>query len=211
MKAEAGKQLPSLTKFDLFKERKADYVSSRRPVLLEIPPARYLSISGHGEAGGREFQTEIGALYNVAFGVKMAAKAGGRDYAVSKMEGQWWGDDPDEVLMGQQRTIWNWKLLIRTPDFISEADLAEAAGKITEKRKSPEAAQVKLETIEEGRCVQMLHVGPYTAEAPTLQAMRDFVTAQGLVLHGLHHEIYLSDPRRTPPAKLRTILRHPVR
>lgn len=203
--------MPSLTKFDLFKERKADYAAPKRPVLVEILPARYLSISGHGEAGGREFQAQIGALYNVAFAAKMAAKTGGRDYVISKMEGLWWGENPDEVLMGQQRTIWNWKLLIRTPDFVSEADIAEARSKLTEKGKSPEAAQVRLEMLEEGRCVQMLHVGPYTAEAPALQAMRDFVIAQGLALHGLHHEIYLSDPRRTPPAKLRTILRHPVR
>jgi hypothetical protein len=204
-------QLPTLSKFDLFKEREADYVASKRPVLLEIPPARYLSISGHGEAGGREFQAQLGAVYNVAFAVKMAAKAGGRDYVVSKTEGQWWGDDPDEVLMGKQRTIWNWKLLIRTPDFVSEEEVAETRHKLGDKGKSPEAAQVKLETLDEGRCVQMLHVGPYTAEAPTLRAMRDFTTAQSLVLYGLHHEIYLSDPRRTPPAKLRTILRHPVR
>jgi hypothetical protein len=203
-------RMPSLAKFDLFKERKADYVSPKRPVLLEIPPARYLRITGHGEAGGREFQAQAGAIYNVAFAVKAASKSGGRDYVVPKMEGLWWGENPDEVLMGQQRTIWNWKLLIRVPDFVSEEEVAEVVRKLTDKRKLPDVAHVKLETLEEGRCVQMLHVGPYTAEAPALQAMRDFVAAQGLVLHGLHHEIYLSDPRRTPPAKLRTILRHPV-
>jgi len=203
--------MPGLTKFDLLKERKADYAAPKCPLLLEIPPARYLGISGHGEAGGREFQAQAGAIYNLAFALKAASKSGGRDYVVPKMEGQWWGENPEEVLMGQQRTIWNWKLLIRLPDFISEDEVARETSKLTDKGKAPEITQVKVEKLEEGRCVQMLHVGPYTAEAPALQAMRDFVVAQGLTLHGLHHEIYLSDPRRTPPSKLRTILRHPVR
>lgn len=203
--------MASVTKFDIYKDRKADYATPRKPVLLEMPPARYLSITGHGEAGGREFQTQVSAIYGVAFTVKMAAKTGGRDYVMSKMEGQWWGENPDEVLLGQQRSVWNWKLLIRTPDFVTESEVEDTIHKLAEKGKTPEVAQVRLETLNEGKCVQMLHVGPYTAEAPALQAMRDFVVTQGLTLHGLHHEIYLSDPRRTAPAKLRTILRHPVR
>jgi hypothetical protein len=204
-------RMASVTKFDLFKEHKADYVSPKRPVLLEMPPAQYLSITGHGEAGGREFQTQVGAIYAVAFAVKMAAKAAGRDYVMSKMEGLWWGENPEEVLLGQQRSVWNWKLLIRTPDFVTEAEVTETIRKLAEKGKTAEVGQVRLEMLNEGRCVQMLHVGPYTAEAPALQAMRDFAVTQRLTLHGLHHEIYLSDPRRTAPAKLRTILRHPAR
>ena len=202
--------MPGPSKIDLYKEHKAEYAAPKRPAIVDISPARYLSIEGHGEAGSREFQSQLGALFSVAFALKTAAKKEGRDYAVSKLEGQWWGENPDEILMGQQRTVWNWRLLIRVPDFLVAEKLEETARKLAESGKSHEATQVSLQTIAEGKCVQMLHVGPYTAEAPTLHAMREFAEAHGLALRGLHHEIYISDPRRTTPQKLRTILRHPV-
>ena len=106
---------------------------------------------------------------------------------------------------------WRWKLLIRTPDFITPEELHEAKAKLLAKGKGPEVSQVGLESIEEGPCVQMLHVGPYDTEPETISALAAFARENGLELHGLHHEVYLSDPRRVPPERLRTILRLPVR
>ena len=198
-------------KFDTYKQFAADYVAPKEPVLLRLKAARYLAIAGRGEPAGKAFQAAIGALYNVAFTVKMARKFAGRDYTVSKLEGLWWADEAGREFLETPREKWNWKLMIRTPAFISEKEVAGAKEKLLGKGKASEIAGVKLETLEEGQCVQVLHLGPYDAELETITRLRAAAAAKGLTFHGLHHEIYLSDPRRVAPAKLRTILRHPVR
>jgi hypothetical protein len=191
-----------MAKLDLYRKHAADYVAPKKPALVTIPPAQYLAFEGRGIPGGEGTNEVIGALYAVAFTIKMASKFAGRDYGVSKLEGLWWGK------RGKQ---WSWKFLIRTPDFISEKERREAAEILLGKGKPPEIATVRLEKLEEGPCVQMLHVGPYDKEAPTIAAMEEFAAGKGLAFHGLHHEIYLSDPRRVAPERLRTILRHPVK
>ena len=198
-------------KYDIYKEHEADYITPKTPALVEIKPARYLAIVGRGDPKGKVFQAKMGALYNVAFTVKMARKFAGRDYTVSKLEGQWWLDGKDKTYLDEPPSNWNWKLLIRVPGFITQEEVDAAIGKLREKGKPAEVSEVKLETLDEGRCVQMLHLGPYDAEAKTIAAMTAFAQGNGLGYHGLHHEIYLSDPRRVAPARLRTILRHPVR
>jgi hypothetical protein len=195
-------------KIDLYKLHKDEYVTPRKPALVQTQPARYLSIRGQGSPGGERFTACIGALYGAAFTIKMTRKfAGKQDYAVCKLEGQWFlGDDPVRV----PRDQWRWKLLIRTPDFITHSDLKQAVAALLKKGKSREVEDVKLETISEGQCVQMLHVGPYEREHETIAAMRAFVEQKSLKLAGPHHEIYLSDPRRVPPERLKTILREPL-
>ena len=197
------------TKFDIYQAHKADYVTPQKPALVEMKPAKYLAIAGQGAPEGKVFQAKISALYNVAFTVKMTRKFAGRDYTVSKMEGLWWANSGKSCLEVSPKD-WNWKLMIRTPDFITQKDVDSAIAKLREKGKPAEVSEVKLETLDEGLCVQVLHVGPYDAEAPTIAQMEAFVGEKGLRFHGLHHEIYLSDPRRVAPARLRTILRHPV-
>jgi hypothetical protein len=196
-------------KIDLYKLHKNEYATPRKPVLINTKPAHYLAISGEGAPGGERFSACIGALYGAAFTIKMTRKfAGKQDYAVCKLEGQWHFDgDPAAV----PKEHWRWKLLIRTPDFIAPADLKQAAAKLLAKGKPPEIKEVKLERIDEGQCVQMLHVGPYEREKETMEIMCSFATSQGFEFAGLHHEIYLSDPRRVPAERLKTILRHPVR
>ncbi|HYL77173.1 MAG TPA: GyrI-like domain-containing protein [Bryobacteraceae bacterium] len=186
-------------KLDLYVQYKAEYVTPKNPVLLQASPAQYLAIDGRGEPGGAEFQMKIGALYNVAFTIKMARKFAGQDYAVSKLEGLW---------SENNRTIWT--LCIRIPDFIGAKDLKGAVRKLLDKGKDPEVGEVKVRKLKEGQSVQILHVGPYDQCGATIEVMRKFATGQGLAFRGAHHEIYLSDPRRVAPAKLRTILRHPV-
>ncbi|MGD0484895.1 MAG: GyrI-like domain-containing protein, partial [Gemmatimonadales bacterium] len=127
------------------------------------------------------------------------------------LEGLWWGPDRRAPFSVRSPSQWRWKVLIRTPAFVTAADLARAKKALLAKGKVAEVGKVRLETIREGRCVQMLHVGGYDKEPATLEAMLGFAAERDLAFRGVHHEIYLSDPRRTPPARLRTILRHPVR
>ncbi len=198
-------------KIDLYKLNKAEYVTPKKPVLLKLKPATYLAIEGQGAPGGERFQEAIGALYAVAFTLKMAKKAAGKDYAVAKLEGLWWGPAGTCDFSAIAPETWNWKLLIRTPEFIKAADVGKTVSSLLAKGKPAAASEVKLEKIDEGQCVQMLHVGPYSSEPVTIAEMRQFVESQGLTFHGLHHEIYLSDPRKVAPEKIRTILRIPAR
>jgi hypothetical protein len=197
-------------KLDLYAVNRADYVAPRSPVLVEIEKARYLSVEGRGAPGGDEFQTRLGALYNVAFTVKMERKFAGQDYAVCKLEGLWWGSGKGQDFLDEPPESWNWKLIIRVPDFLKESELKAAVKKLIGKGKDPAVADVRLEAIEEGRCVQVLHVGPYWKERETIARMKEFAHDNGLTFAGLHHEIYLSDPRRVADVRLKTILRHPV-
>lgn len=185
-------------KLDLTKKHAAEYVTPRMPTLVKVAPAQYLAIYGKGKPGGPEFEAAVGALFNVAFTIKMAAKYAGKDYAVCKLEGLW--------------PSWEtWTLLIRTPDFITAQHRTAALATLAKRKKGPLVAKVELVTITEGLCVQMLHVGPYSEEPKTVAQMHEFARSKGLTLHGEHHEIYLADPRRVKPEKLRTILRQPVR
>lgn len=199
-------------KLDLYKEHKSDYATPKKPVLVDIAPAKYLTIEGKGEPGGDIFSQRIGALYAVAFTLKMENKFAGRDYAVCKMEGLWWTDD---VMHGDFTVVpkdqWRWKLMIRTPDFVDAKQVRAVADKLIAKGKAADVRDVKVETIREGKSAQMLHVGPYERERETIEKMCAAAREQGLEFHGLHHEIYLSDPRRVAPEKLKTILRIPVR
>jgi hypothetical protein len=198
-------------KIDLMKLHREEYAPLKKPALIEVKPARYLAITGMGVPGGEEFQACLGALYNMAYTIKMARKSAGKqDYKVATLEGLWWNAPGGKWRQDVPQEKWSWRLMIRTPDFIKEKDLQEALEKL-EARKKPLVEKVRLEEIEEGKSVQMLHVGPYMEEAPTIRAMLDFADANGVRPNGKHHEIYLSDPRRVKPEKLRTILRIPVR
>ncbi len=198
-------------KIDLYKLHKTEYAATRKPALMELKPATYLAISGQGAPGGEQFTASIGALYGVAFTIKMTRKfAGQQDYAVCKLEGQWW-TEPASDFGKLPPDQWRWKLLIRTPDFIREADLRQAVAVLLKRGKGEDVKRVRLEPLAEGLCVQMLHVGPYDKECETIAVMKAFAEKQGLAFCGKHHEIYLSDPRRVPPERLKTILRHPVR
>ena len=178
---------------------------------MKTRPAKYLAIAGRGKPGDELFQAQIGALYGVAYTLKFTKKAAGQDYKVATLEGLYWGDDPAACLFDKPPEAMNWKLLIRTPDFITQKDLKQALAALAEKGKAPQAGEVKLEKLNEGLCVQMLHVGPYDAEKRTVDAMAAMTEESGLVAAGPHHEIYLSDPRRVPEERLKTILRMPVR
>jgi hypothetical protein len=202
--------MPTVEKVDLYKLFKNEYVTPKKPVLLDIQPAKYLSITGTGAPGSEEFQKKIGALYGTAFTMKFDLKFAGCDYSVCKLEGIYWTDLGGAGFATIPMDQWHWDLVIRTPDFVTAAQLEAAQAKMLGKG-VPEAADVVFQTISEGKCVQMLHVGPYSAENATIESMCAFARSEGYEFGDKHHEIYLSDPHRVAPEKLKTILRMPVR
>ena len=196
--------MPSkIEKIDFTQTHKSEYVQPKQPALVKVGPARHLAIEGQGKPGGELFQAQIGALYGAAYTIKMTKKfAGEGDFKVCALEGLYW--DWDQAVM-------HWKLLVRVPAFVLRKDLKAAVEKLREKGKGAQTENLRLEKLNEGRSVQVLHVGPYDDECESIAKMKAFAEAQGLECHGLHHEIYLSDPRRVPPERLRTILRQPVK
>ncbi|GAB3965236.1 GyrI-like domain-containing protein [Actinoallomurus acanthiterrae] len=179
------------------------YKAAEEPELVEFGPVRGLSVSGVGEPGGPEHLTSIGALYAVAGSL---AARNDRGFDLPPLEGRWWVEDerpPLEV----PREEWRWHLFLPLPETVEDAWYDEAR----QAAPHPAAARVQLVTYTEGRCVQILHRGPYADEPRSLAKMDALTKEAGLVPNGLHHEIYLSDFRETDPEKIRTILRHPVR
>jgi hypothetical protein len=199
-------------KIDLGKLYKDEYVTPKKPALVKIGPATYLGITGEGAPGEPAFTVRIGALYAMAYTVKMTRKfAGRKDYTIGKLETQYWTGENGNEFSNVPRGQWRWRLLIRTPDFVKGKELEQAAAVLLAKGKPPEVKEVGLVSIAPSQCVQLLHIGPYQRIGESVAAMRAFAEGRGLVFHGLHHEIYLSDPRRVAPEKLKTILREPVR
>jgi hypothetical protein len=203
--------MPVAEKLDLHKVHKNEYVTPKTPVIVDVKPAKYVTVTGQGAPASAAFQDAVGALYGAAFTIKFNKKFAGQDYKVCNLEGLWWGKQETGDFSSEPPETWNWKLIIRVPDFIKSADLKAAVKQLKAKGKGDHADRVRLERIAEGKCVQMLHVGPYGEEGKTICQMMEHARAKGLDFSGRHHEIYLSDPRRVPAARLRTILRHPVK
>jgi hypothetical protein len=200
------KEGTGMTKLDLYREHKAEYATPKETTVITVGPAQYLAIEGK-VPGSEAFQSAIGALYNVAFTLKMKLKAK-QDYTVCKLEGQWWVDGGDWA--GAPQENWQWRLLIRTPDFVTEKEVHKTIQTLLAKGKPQEVATVTLVRLYEGSCLQALHTGPYSSEPVTIATMLKRAAEEGFSISGLHHEIYLSDPRRVAPERLRTILRLPV-
>lgn len=182
--------------------------------LVEIPETRYLMVDGHGDPNTAPAYTQaLQALYPVAYKLKFASKRElGRDYVVPPLEGLWWADDMDAFTVARDKSRWDWTMMLLVPDWIDEAMFPSAVETVRAAGSADRLEEVRMETLAEGMCVQTLHVGSFDDEAAVLDAMHnEFIPGQGLSLSGKHHEIYLSDARRTPPDKLRTILRQPVR
>lgn len=181
------------------------------PALVKLRPARYLAISGTGAPEGDAFQSAVGALYAFAYTIKMSRQKAGRpSFPVSKLEGLWWVDDPADGWRTEPRSAWHWQVLIRVPSFVRDADLCAARAALVARKHAAADARVELVSLAEGESVQVMHTGPYATEAESIAKMDAFAREHGRRFAGKHHEIYLGDPRRTAPERLRTILRHPV-
>ncbi|MEU6356270.1 GyrI-like domain-containing protein [Streptomyces sp. NPDC047072] len=182
--------------------------------IVDVPELRYLMIDGHGDPNTSPAYAEaVKALYPVAYALKFASKRElGRDYVVMPLEGLWWAEDMESFTVARDKSRWDWTLMIMTPEWIDHQLFDAAVRQAGAKGPLARLDDVRLESLSEGACVQTLHVGSYDDEAATLARMHhEFIPSSGLQMVGRHHEIYLSDPRRVAPEKLRTILRQPVR
>ncbi|MGW8484168.1 GyrI-like domain-containing protein [Microbacterium sp. NPDC055903] len=202
-----------MTKVDLKKELDSYRARKGQFRIVEIPALRYVMIDGSGDPNGSpSFASAIEALYPLAYGLKFASKQLlGRDYVVMPLEGLWWADDHTAFTSARDKSAWSWTLMLLQPDWITHAMFDEALTKAAAKNPLGRFAEVRFATLEEGLCVQTLHVGAFDDEAPLLARMHEeFIPQNGLAMTGLHHEIYFSDPRKGDPAKRRTLLRQPV-
>jgi hypothetical protein len=200
-----------VSKVDYKKEYAALYKArAGKPVLVDVPPLQYLMIDGEGSPDSKAFADALETLYPVAYTLKFMCKRSphGIDYGVMPLEGLWWADDMDDFVV-RHKDRWKWTLLILQPDVVTAELFAGAVAQVRERKNPALLARVRLERFREGRAAQVLHVGPYSDEGPAIAALHAFIAEQGFKLGGRHHEIYLSDARRTAPARLRTILRQP--
>ena len=200
------------TKVDLKRELDCYRAERDVPRMLAVPDLQYLMIDGHGDPDTAAFAEATSTLYPVAYALKFASRNSlGRDHVVMPLEGLWWAEDMRTFTALRDKSRWDWTLLIMVPDWITHDLYTAAVQRVAAKGGAARLRDVRLETLSEGRCVQALHVGSFDDEAELLRRMHEeYIPAQGLAMTGKHHEIYLSDPRRTAPAKLRTILRQPV-
>ncbi len=196
-------------KVDLFRLHHPEYVAPRSPRIITVARGQYLAAEGRGPPGDALFRERVAALVAMAWALKTAKRRLGKDFRLMPIEALWWADGGE--LGATPDAGWRWKLLLRVPNFVRRRDLAAAAAALAARGRGAGTGEVALEQLKEGRCVQALHVGPFLREAETIEHMIRTARAHGLALHGRHHEIYLSDPRRASPERLRTILRHPVR
>jgi hypothetical protein len=180
--------------------------------VVTVPPMRFLMVDGHGDPNtSQRYQDALTSLYPVAYKVKFLSKAEGRDYGVMPLEGLWWSQDMAAFTAARDKSRWDWTLMTTVPGWITHEHVETARGEVARKGGAALLDEVRLEPFDEGLCVQTLHVGPYDDEGPVLDVLHHEVVPQrGLRMTGKHHEIYLSDARRTAPDRLRTILRQPV-
>ena len=205
--------------FDFKKEYKEFYLPPVTPTLVDVPPANYIAVRGIGNPNdeGSEYKDSIGLLYGIAFTIKMSKKGGRQiegyfDYVVPPLEGLWWSEN-GEVNYAHKEAF-HFISMIRLPEFVTRADFDWAVAEATRKKKT-DFSKVEFFHYEEGRCVQCMHIGPFDSEPITIGKMKACAEQQGLSIAiddvRRHHEIYLSDPRKTAADKLKTVIRYPVK
>jgi hypothetical protein len=195
---------------NLMREHAEVYERSQEPRILEAERIWCLTLTGRGEPGGAVYQEAVDTLFGLARRLRRDAQRLGRDFKLMPLECTYWSARKGRALEEVPRGAWHWRLNIRMPSFVKAKDLALACAQLEDRRETAMARAVKIEWLALGRTVQALHVGPYDSEAATLERMRAAAAARGLALDGPHHEVYLSDPGKTSPERLRTLLRRPL-
>ena len=206
--------------FDFKKEYKEFYMPKNKPSIVEIPRMNYIAVRGTGnpnEVNG-DYQNTIGLLYGVAYTIKMSYKGtykidGFFEYVVPPLEGFWWQENVEGVDYSDKSSF-NWISVIRLPDFVKKEDFDWAVQEASRKKKL-DCSPAEYLTINEGLCVQIMHIGEYDNEPASVAVMDEYISAKGYENNfndsRLHHEIYLSDPRKTEPARWKTVIRHPIK
>lgn len=206
--------------FDFKKEYKEFYLPKSKPEIVDIPAMNYIAVRGKGDPNeeGGEYKAAVGVLYAVAYTIKMSKMGDHRidgyfDYVVPPLEGFWWQDGIDGVDY-TNKSEFNWISVIRLPDFVTKEDFAWAVDEATRKKKL-DCSKAEFITVDEGLCVQVMHIGSFDDEPATVELMNRYLQENGYENDfsdtRLHHEIYLSDARKVPKEKWKTVIRHPVR
>ncbi len=207
--------------FDFKKEYKELYQPKTKPSIVDVPEMLFIAVDGSGDPNtSPEYQRAVETLYGLSYAIKMSPKSGHAiegffDYVVPPLEGLWWGGDIDlETMTITDKSKFSWRMMIRQPEFVTEEVFAWAQETLAKKKPELDPSIAKLWRFGEGLCVQVLHIGPYDEEPETVRQMDAWAKEQGYRIDisstRHHHEIYLSDPRRTAPEKLKTVLRHPI-
>ncbi|MDL2236332.1 GyrI-like domain-containing protein [Christensenellaceae bacterium OttesenSCG-928-K19] len=204
------------SKLDYKKEYKDLYLPPKKPVTITVPPISFIMLDGKGDPNSREYQNAVSALYSLSFTIKMSKMGSEKidgyfEYVVPPLEGLWSSDGPFDF---NKRDKWTWTSMIRQPEFVTEDVFQWAVESVHRKKPEVDVSKVEFVRFDEGMCVQMMHIGPYATEPATVEIMQQYMEENGLIdVTGdirRHHEIYLSDPRKTKPENLKTVLRHPV-
>lgn len=201
-----------MEKIDLKKDLKHLYqASAKNAVQIEVPSFKFLMVDGEGDPNtAQEYTQAVEALFSVSYTAKFMLKKGAQaiDYAVMPLEGLWWADDMS-AFIANDKSQWKWTMMIMQPSFVADDVIAAAITEVRKKKKLPGIDKLRLEEFAEGLCAQILHVGPFADEGPTIARLHEFIE-QRATLTGKHHEIYLSDIRRADPQKWKTIIRQPI-
>lgn len=199
---------------DFKKELKHLYrPSAKEAARVEVPTMNYLMIDGEGDPNGSDsFQAAVEALFTLAYAVKFMVKRGEMaiDYGVMPLEGLWWADDMTRFSV-DDKSDWKWTLMIMQPGFVTGAMVAEATEAVRSRKNPAALGKVRFTPFAEGTCAQIMHLGPFSSEGPTIERLHRFIADGGCERTGKHHEIYLSDIRKADPAKWKTIIRQPMR
>ncbi len=205
-------------KADLSKQYKDYYSAKTTPAIISFPAAQYIALIGKGDPNGPLFAANIAAVYGTAYTIKFACKTQGNDFTVPKLECQWWYDEqiyPNLTITDAPNNIprsdWDYRLLLRLPDFATPTMVTNAADSVFSKKGSAEAKNIAYFQLPPMQAAQILHVGPFATEHDSLIILYNYMQQNNLFRNGPHHEIYLSDFRKTAPEKLKTILREPVK
>jgi len=187
------------------------YNPPKKPALVEVPPLNYLMLDGHGDPNQNPlYQETVEALMSVAYTIKFACKKqSGLDYSVMPLEGLWWVPDMTRFSIND-KSSWDWTMMVMQPEWITPEIVAAAQTEAARKKGLARISEIRFETYREETAAQIMYVGAYADEGPVIADLHAFIAAQGYCLHGKHHEIYLGDPRRTAPEKLKTVIRQPA-
>ncbi|MEO9964994.1 MAG: GyrI-like domain-containing protein [Reichenbachiella sp.] len=199
-----------MEKLNLTKLDPAYYKANSKPVEINLSTIECLTISGVGAPHGDRFQQSIGVIYATAYTVKKYCKLDNKDFVVPKLEAFWWVEG-DQIFEDTPQDEWHWQLMIRMPDYVTNDHVDQAVEEVIKKKKLGLANEVQLKPVNEGRSVQVLHTGSYEEEQPSINKIFDYMKLNGLQMNGHHHEIYISDPTKTPVEKLKTIIRYAVK
>ncbi len=203
-----------MQKIDYKKELKHLYQPpSKEVVQVDVPPFNYLMLDGAGDPNtSPAYQAAVEVLFSLSYTLKFMVKKGplAIDYGVLPLEGLWWAEDMSAFTTAD-KSNWLWTMMIMQPDFITPAMLTDAVQAVKRKSNPPLLDQVRFEPFTEGLCAQIMHIGPFSAEGPTIERLHRFIADSGRQRFGKHHEIYLSDIRKADPAKWRTVIRQPMR